>query len=133
MPYKDKEARNAYYHRVEAPKHLTEEWRKNRAPVQQRFYLSQKIRVFNRLGNKCNWPGCEWTDPRVLQIDHIHGNGHEERVKLTSRGIYGKILKMDNPQSEYQLLCANHNWIKRVENHEVRWTWLHQPSNKGKQ
>jgi len=102
------------------------------APCQQRHYHKIKAQVFLLLGGRCKV--CGFDDPRALQIDHIAGNGHIERLKLKSRGIYEKILKMFNPQDEYQLLCANHNWIKRAENHEVRWTWLyHSNSLKGKQ
>jgi len=123
--------RNAYRNRVIKPLEQTDYFKLNRAPKQQAFYNKQRKRVLELLGGKCTWPGCEWTDTRVLQVDHIKGNGHKERLEKTTRGIYGKILRMQNPQSEYQLLCANHNWIKRAENHEVRWTWLHQSNNKG--
>jgi hypothetical protein len=69
------------------------------------------------LGPKCNWPGCTWTDPRALQIDHIHGLGGLKREP--SYYTYLDILKMDNPHRKYQVLCANHNWVKRYENNEV--------------
>ena len=60
---------------------------------------------------------CDWTDERALQVDHIKGNGHKEWRTLGGRqGVYRRALK--HPE-DYQLLCANHNWIKRVENNEV--------------
>jgi hypothetical protein len=73
-----------------------------------------------KLGNKCNWPGCTWTDTRAFQIDHIYGGGHKERKKLKAPGIHLKILKMNNPESEYQILCANHNVVKKFENKEYK-------------
>lgn len=68
-----------------------------------------------RLGYKCNYPGCTWTDPRAFQIDHINGNGREDRKKFKHPGMYLKIIKMEHPELEYQILCANHNTIKKFE------------------
>jgi len=62
---------------------------------------------------------CGNTDERVLQIDHIFGNGKE--MPLTKSGIIDYYL--ENPgiaSDELQILCANCNWIKRAENREVR-------------
>jgi len=71
------------------------------------------------LGGKCNWPDCSWSDPRALQVDHINGGGHKELVEIGNLAIYNKILKIKEPEKEYQILCANHNWIKRHLNKEV--------------
>jgi len=38
--------------------------------------------------------------------------------QLGADGIQRKILSMKNPETEYQCLCANCNWIKRYENGE---------------
>ncbi|MBA7709351.1 hypothetical protein ES703_118266 [subsurface metagenome] len=71
-----------------------------------------------RFGGKCKQ--CGFTDWRALQIDHIHGNGYEDK---RGRGIeyIKRLLKMDDAElhSKYQLLCANCNWIKKYENNEV--------------
>lgn len=72
------------------------------------------------LGNKCQ--RCGITDIRVLQIDHIKGRGNQERkstVDGRGNGIIRKILKMEHPETEYQILCANCNLIKKHENNEV--------------
>ena len=66
--------------------------------------------VINFLGGKC--ARCDWTDIRALQIDHVNGGGGKERKKLGNRGLLRRVLK--HP-TDYQLLCANHNWIKRAE------------------
>ena len=60
---------------------------------------------------------CGFTDIRALQLDHKFGNGAYERKKLKLAGssLYRRVLQ--NPD-EYQLLCANCNWIKKVENNE---------------
>lgn len=70
--------------------------------------------VITFLGGKCI--KCGFSDERALQVDHIDGGGAQERKKGNSSTFYLKILK---GTKGYQLLCANCNWIKRVENHEV--------------
>jgi hypothetical protein len=91
----------------------------NRA--QQRDYVKRRRdAVLALLGNKCNYPGCEWKDSRVLQIDHIEGGGRTERLAIGVIGVYNKILKMEHPEASYQLLCANHNWIKKSERNESK-------------
>lgn len=73
--------------------------------------------IHSMLGLKC--ARCGFDDPRALQIDHVNGGGRQEQVQNRlgglSRGklILGKILA---GSKEYQLLCANCNWIKRAEN-----------------
>jgi predicted restriction endonuclease len=67
-------------------------------------------RVLDQYNRKC--ARCGWTDERALQLDHVNGNGEHERRTLTRKGILRRALKC--PEL-YQLLCANHNWIKRYE------------------
>jgi hypothetical protein len=82
-----------------------------------------KTKVFQKLGNKCSNPNCpipeNKLDKRTLQIDHVHGNGHEEIKKSGSRSI--KFLKkvLVDTSDEYQLLCVYCNWVKRYENNEA--------------
>lgn len=84
-----------------------------------------KIAAVKKLGGKCSNPSCKWvnedgtlgcTDERCLQVDHPKGGGHKEERKIGTHGIYRRILK--GHDKEYQLLCANCNWIKRVSNNE---------------
>jgi hypothetical protein len=71
--------------------------------------------VMERLGKVC--VQCNNTDERWLQIDHIHGGGTKERRKhLHSLGYY---QQMYDHLEDYQILCANCNWIKRHENKET--------------
>ena len=58
-------------------------------------------------------------DQRLLQIDHIHDNGALDKQKngrrKTGYMIVTKInhMSVEEAQSEYQILCVVHNWIKR--------------------
>jgi len=70
-------------------------------------------------GSNCKECGCD--DIRVLQIDHVRGGGTQDYREFGgSLQIYRKILKMSKSQAlkQYQVLCANCNWIKRVERRE---------------
>ncbi len=65
---------------------------------------------------------CGFSDIRALQIDHINGGGNKERDfnKIDSTSYYMGILKkLLVGSTEYRLLCANCNWIKKAENHEI--------------
>lgn len=77
-----------------------------------------KLEIFKFLGWKCS--NCKIIDWRILQIDHIHGKGKIFR-KSTGPNYYEKILKdLKNGSKNYQLLCANCNWIKRWEKGEIK-------------
>jgi hypothetical protein len=78
--------------------------------------MDARIEVINLLGGKCVI--CGFSDIRALQIDHINGGGCKERNEFREQ-YYIKIKKKILAGSkEYQLLCANHNWIKRYERGE---------------
>ena len=72
------------------------------------------------LGNKCC--KCGFEDKRALQIDHVNAGGLKNIVRFSSMQTYYKnvLEEIINGSKEYQLLCANCNWIKRYENREVR-------------
>ena len=77
-----------------------------------------KAAVFDILGRECI--RCGINDTRVLQIDHINGGGRKERTELKLnyyKFVLGKLLEEN---TDYQVLCANCNWIKRSENNEHR-------------
>lgn len=87
----------------------------------KKVYVTDRDRIFEILGKKC--VRCGFDDRRALQIDHVGGGGNIERRYLTSRGSnYLKFVLEDiteNQDKNYQILCANCNWIKRAENKEV--------------
>jgi len=76
-----------------------------------------KIRQFviDHLGGKC--VKCGFSDTRALQIDHVSGGGKQELSTLKGGKYYKQVIK--DQTGKYQLLCANCNWIKRIENGEV--------------
>ena len=95
------------------------EWRKVVGPSvynknrlgNQRAWRASAIK---KLGEKCNH--CGFSDIRALQIDHVNGDGRAERTirKSLNRKIALGLVDINR----YQLLCANCNWIKRIENNE---------------
>lgn len=64
------------------------------------------------LGGVCQ--KCSFSDIRALQVDHVNGGGTKQRKELGNNNstILKKIQESPN---DYQLLCANCNWIKRFE------------------
>jgi hypothetical protein len=84
---------------------------------QRQERINIKIKLFSLLGDKCSQCGIK--DIRVLQIDHINGNGRKDRGNLNPKDFYRYAFnKVKNGNKEYQLLCANCNWIKRYTNNE---------------
>lgn len=72
--------------------------------------------AFQVLGNKC--VQCGFTDKRALQIDHVYGNGKKDRSRFSSPTKFYLHVKESYMTGEYQILCANCNIIKRIENKE---------------
>lgn len=70
--------------------------------------------IFTKHGNKCK--SCGFDNPKALQIDHVNGGGHKERITVGRYAILKKAL--EDTTGTYQLLCANCNWIKRIDNKE---------------
>lgn len=74
-----------------------------------------RLSILMLLGGKCEL--CSNNDSRVLQVDHVNGGGSKEiRNVATGSGAYLRRI-FRNPEN-YQLLCANCNWIKRWERGE---------------
>ena len=72
-----------------------------------------RVEVLDFYGGKCVW--CGEPDKVVLTIDYINNDGAAHRRQLNIKGtkIY-KWLKDNNHPSDYQVLCFNCNWRKRV-------------------
>lgn len=74
-----------------------------------------KEEIFNKLGHSCC--KCGFSDKRALQIDHVFGGGNQEHAEISNaRAFLQKVLS--DTEGLYQILCANCNWIKRMENKE---------------
>lgn len=79
----------------------------------------QRIRraIFALLGEVCI--NCGFNDVRALQVDHIKGGGTKERNTTNAPTVYYRRV-LEVGKAEYQILCANCNQIKRIENNEHR-------------
>jgi hypothetical protein len=63
------------------------------------------------LGGEC--ARCEISDFRILDIDHIHGGGSQERKSGLRQAKF--YLHVVSNLDRFQLLCKNCNWIKYLE------------------
>ena len=104
--------------------HNSKEYRdshKKEIAIQMRNYLRKKRNeILFLLGNKC--VECNYTG-LALQIDHVNENGCKERKRLgeSTLNYYLTILKkIKEGSKEYQLLCANCNFIKRLTKENTR-------------
>lgn len=100
------------------------EWRKNNLDklkvYENRQTARAKAEIYKLLGYKC--ARCGFDDPRALQIDHVNGNGTELRLKSKIRSTRKILYYMRKVGvDQFQILCANCNWIKRVENKESKY------------
>jgi len=99
------------------------EKRYERLAWHKEHHKKNRLDLLNKIG-KGMCSKCGFTDWRALQIDHIDGKGHLERKmykgkKMSLTRKKQRELIEQNP-SNYQILCANCNWIKRYENQEGR-------------
>jgi hypothetical protein len=83
----------------------------------------RRLEIIALLGGRC--VKCSFDDPRALQIDHINGGGRQDEARATAYKLY-KAVENDTSREIYQLLCANCNQIKRIEQAE------HKSPNTGK-
>ncbi len=83
------------------------------------YNVKYRQSVLEILGLKC--AECAFSDIRALQVDHVNGNGFKERKTERKIGNPYKLMlqKVMAGSKDYQVLCANCNWIKKVENKEV--------------
>jgi hypothetical protein len=79
------------------------------AGAKHRYKLRQDILDGYRRKCAC----CGETEEAFLTIDHVNNNGAAHRRSVKGENIYRSIRKNNYPP-EYQLLCMNCNWAKRV-------------------
>ena len=77
-----------------------------------RRHLKYRNRILDRYGRKC--VRCGFEDVRALSLHHCNNNGADERRKLGKRGVYIRAM-LDEHRNDYQILCMNCQYIKRVE------------------
>ncbi len=96
-------------------------WGLGKSAYNRTYWQEKRAKVIELLGGKC--AQCPWTDPRALQVDHIYGDGNKDKnAHNVGRLLEAVMFDITLPPEsrKYQLLCANHNWIKRVEKSENR-------------
>lgn len=69
------------------------------------------------LGGKCVHCGYD-ADIRALELDHKNGDGHLDRKRLGSKVHRYYCTRIDEARDNLQVLCANCNKIKAIENKE---------------
>lgn len=115
MPFKDPEKKKNYH------RDYLRRWSKTNprrmAKYAREFKQKIRLEVLKLLGGKC--VNCGLTDIRVLQVDHIKPVGQKNRLQQLE--LKKDILKNS---TNYQLLCANCNWIKRYDNNETNIKYL---------
>lgn len=87
---------------------------------QKQHHKKIRIELLSFLGI-CECARCGFKDWRALQVDHIEGGGNEARRQgnvSTNPRQYLEVIKKNLEQ--YQVLCANCNWIKKYEKKESR-------------
>lgn len=90
-------------------------------PTVPREYARNRVRKRKRqivelLGGECN--ACGFDAFHALQVDHRNGGGGKSKY-VSGVSLYSAILRGDLDRKDFQLLCANCNWIKRCESNEV--------------
>jgi hypothetical protein len=111
---------------------LTRRWirqnsvRNNELNVAERDRLKLAVFTHYAINGEIKCCKCGFNDLRALTIDHIDNNGAEERRRLFGHRMYAgttfyRWLRKNNyPNNGYQILCANCNWIKKVEYNRCR-------------
>lgn len=101
------------YFRAYAKKHSVK-----RKAFSKEYHFRLRNSILEMLGKSCI--RCGFDDVRALQIDHVNGNGHIQRKEKKGKFVYKIILEEILAGSkDYQVLCANCNWIKKNENNEL--------------
>jgi hypothetical protein len=83
--------------------------------ITNRSRVKVRIEMIQSYGGKCC--NCGVDDIDVLDIDHVHNNGAEDRKNnLYGYNLYRRLKKLNWPKNNYQLLCKNCNWKKHLLN-----------------
>jgi len=82
----------------------------------RKYQRALRDRVLEFLGGKC--VVCGFDDHRALQIDHVNGGGSSAKYQFKQRADMYRSILNGKCKDALQILCANHNWIKRHEKQE---------------
>ena len=89
--------------------------------------VNKRHNLLRTLGGRCVQCGYD-KDLRGLVLDHINGDGYEDRKKLGSKSFRYYINNLEEARVKLQVLCATCNQIKSYVNKEhnrsrrVVWT-----------
>lgn len=104
-------------HRERLNKKTNDSRRENRVRLREmenKRNQLKRLKILWILGGVCS--KCGFSDDRALQIDHVKGNGNEERRIRNLVHNYGSWMRvLAERKNDYQILCANCNWIKRAD------------------
>lgn len=78
-------------------------------------YWKLRNHVIQLYGRQCAF--CGFADERALQLDHVNGGGAKQKNNIGTLRIYRQAVAAPF-SGDYQLLCANCNWIKAYESYE---------------
>lgn len=67
---------------------------------------------------RCCWNGCTVDDIDMLTLDHVNNDGNKHKkegrkTRLSGRELY-RWVKNNNYPDNFQTLCWNHQWKKRI-------------------
>lgn len=110
----DRRIYNSHWVAQDRKKHLAEYHLYNK-----QWRQKTKLDAFALFGSVCQ--RCGFKDHRALQLDHkTRPNGrYDSKNFLHGTVLCRALLKGTVDVDDYQLLCANCNWIKKTENNEV--------------
>jgi hypothetical protein len=112
--------------RKEYIRNYMKDWRKKnpeKCKIQEqkrnRLRNNDHDKVIDLLGGKCvshmkNF-GCECTDKRLLQINHINNDGHKERKEKSYTVFHKEILNGKRKTDDLDIRCANCNILYKYE------------------
>lgn len=114
MPY----CRNCYNEKKRRLSYIDPHYAELNRKYGRAWFKEARRTILYRLGGKC--VVCGFDDERALQVDHINGGGLKEMRETNHYRFCKKLLTLPEEElkQQYQLLCANHNMIKKVEKKE---------------
>lgn len=112
------------YRATAIAKHGAAEFKRRLSERSRRHLRKLREALLDKYGRVCK--RCGHTDARVLQIDHVHGGGSLDRRSKDRHKYYRTIIA--DTTGEFQLLCANCNWLKRLEHAHERGGLAYDPA-----